>query len=249
MTTTPPEKPTPNWTTIEVAFRAGLLSGRKIAKMYGVPLTTLQRQAKKRGWKRGDLAPRVRQAALDRLNQSEPNQPSEPQSEPLENGGMQGGQGEESRASSSDADPSRARGMTENAIIDAVARLQIDAIHSHKRDILAAQDLCKAILTGLADDEARIDEIEDEIGIECKGDRDYRRRARMLKAVSRGARAMTLKTLTAALADLVKLERQAFNMDAQGGDDAAVPLEERLRQYGTEAAIDASGGKVVALPV
>lgn len=79
------------------------------------------------------------------------------------------------------------------------------------------------LLEELHDATDHIDDIEDDIIDETAGDRDGKRRARMLAAVALPSRASVANSLTQALKTLVALERQAFNLGdgSPPGDEPA----------------------------
>ncbi len=128
-----------------------------------------------------------------------------------------------------------------------MSRLQADVIRAHKRDILKAQRLVTRMLQEI--EAFNVAEIVKTLGqVYCERT-DGRRLAEALRAVSAPTRATTLRTLASALETLVKIERQAYAIDAEGGEEKATPLEERLEQYAREAA-KADGiatGRVVEL--
>ena len=103
------------------------------------------------------------------------------------------------------------------------------------------------MIAGLSRGEPVIGEIEADIEEAHEGSRQWKTRERYLRAVARPTRAATLKSLTASLAELVKLERQCFNLDAERGDDTAATIEERVKKYEADAAIAKSGGRVVRI--
>ena len=49
------------------SYRAGILSVRAIARSFGISAPAILKHAKKQGWRRAELAPRIRQAAQERL--------------------------------------------------------------------------------------------------------------------------------------------------------------------------------------
>lgn len=246
-------KSEPNWTAIAVPYRAGIVSVRAIAKAYDVTLSRLQKHAKKNGWIR-DPAPRVRQATKERLVESELDDwpsdldaPSDLGTDLAQSQGMSGLRDEERRVNSHVADDPCARARADDEIVEAVSRLQADVIGTHKRDILKAQALVNNMLTELA--ATSWGKVEAILREKYKDNRQRRDLAAALRAVDAPTRATTIRTLASALETLVKIERQAYAMDAEGGEEKATPLEERLEQYAREAA-KADGiatGRVVEL--
>ena len=67
-------------------------------------------------------------------------------------------------------------------------------IREHRRDILAAQALCKQMIAGLSNDEPVVEQIEDDIEEAHPGPKQWKTRERMLRAVARPTRAATPRT-------------------------------------------------------
>lgn len=75
----------------------------------------------------------------------------------------------------------------------------------------------------LIDEADHIHDIEQAIDEDTKSDRDGKRKAAMLKAVSLPTRAGVMRDLSVALKNLIPLERQAFNLDEK---DKGPPIED-----------------------
>lgn len=60
------DKPKTDWERIEAEFRAGQLSNREVAHLYGVSEGAIRKKAKACGWKK-DLAEKVRAAVREKL--------------------------------------------------------------------------------------------------------------------------------------------------------------------------------------
>ena len=70
-----------------------------------------------------------------------------------------------------------------------------------------------------------------------------------MRAVSHEKRAQSMSTLTIALERLVKMERQAFKIDAEAGGEGVATVEERVKKYEQDAAKarGIASGKIVNL--
>lgn len=63
--------------------------------------------------------------------------------------------------------------------------------------------------------------------METKGDETSRRRTQLMRLVSLASHAGVLRDLSAAMKNLIPLERQAYNLDEQEHEE---PYEERLKR-------------------
>lgn len=103
--------------------------------------------------------------------------------------------------------------LTPEAIEEAV-RNTAEVIKTHRTVSQAGRALAAKLLAQLLDASENRAEIEDEIFKETMGDRDQFKRNRMLEAVSLPGNANTLKTLSIAAANFIKVEREAFGLDS-----------------------------------
>jgi hypothetical protein len=96
---------------------------------------------------------------------------------------------------------------------------------THRKDIRQGREMVMVLLGELTQVTKHAEAIEDDIYEETAGEKNPARRNAMLKAVSLGGRAGTIRDLSNALARLIPLERQAFNLDdKEGGDDLAAAI-------------------------
>ncbi|MDE2101424.1 MAG: hypothetical protein KGL39_29525 [Patescibacteria group bacterium] len=120
-------------------------------------------------------------------------------------------------------------GDTAREMIELAAERGIKILRGHRNAIASAQELALSLLSELKMASENLSAIEEEIEAETSGDRSGERRAMMLRAVSTGGRAGTLKDLSMCLKNLIPLERQAFNLDEK---EKSPPIDE-----GKEAAM------------
>lgn len=111
-----------------------------------------------------------------------------------------------------------AEGVAET--VRASAERVVCLVREHRADIGRNRSAVTKLLQELHDTIENIDEIVDAIEDETAGDKDGKRRARMMAAVALPSRAGVASTLANALKVLIPLEREAFNLDGARDDDA-----------------------------
>lgn len=113
--------------------------------------------------------------------------------------------------------------LTPEAVEEAV-RNTAEVIKTHRQVSRSGRLLVASLMDQLVIASEERAAIEDEITLETMPDRDPIKRQRMLAAVSLPAHANTLKTLSVAAANFIKLERESFGLDSlkpgeDGGSD------------------------------
>jgi hypothetical protein len=186
MATKKAKRAKPDWEEIKELYRANIVSLRVIASKFSITEGAIRKKAKAEGWKR-DLADKVRKATKEKLVRSEGTQKSTQHS------------------------PKR----TDEEIIEEKADMIVSIVRDHQRTIKSGRKIVTTLLSELLDVSQNRAEIEKTIEIETQDDKDSKRRNSMLKAVSISARAGVVLNLSAAMKNLIALERQAFNMDAE----------------------------------
>lgn len=134
---------------------------------------------------------------------------------------------------------------TDREIVEAAANREVSIIQEHRVGISRGRTLVELLMAELEGATINIDEIESAIETETAADIDGKRRASMLKAVSLGNRAGTMVSLSAALKNLITLERQAFNMDEKPPEDPA----QRFAQMSPQERLQASAELVRRIAV
>lgn len=201
------------WDLIERDWRAGVKSQAVMAKEYGVSRAAMNKRFGKMGITR-DLGGKVRAAAATIVAQS----------------AVEDDSTGADRAPASDRD-----------IIEANANLQSQIILGHRRDIQRSRRLSMGLLDELEQQSDNQDLIEqltdalydpDDTGIKKKI-------AALEKLTSLGSRAGIIKTLTESLRTLIALERQAFGLDDEKGeeetDEGVEALIQRVRAKNGES--------------
>lgn len=109
--------------------------------------------------------------------------------------------------------------QTEREIVEEAAATVVHVVRSHRTRIKNGSALVELLTGQLLDAASNRDELEEDIAAECKGDIDSRRRNAMLRAVSLASHSTIAVNLANATKTWVGLERQAFGLDDQGGNE------------------------------
>ncbi|MFP5513410.1 MAG: hypothetical protein ACLGJC_10050 [Alphaproteobacteria bacterium] len=107
--------------------------------------------------------------------------------------------------------------------VELAAARGVEVVRSHRQDISSARSLVRLLMGQLVEAATSRDQIEDAIHAETSDDDNAQRRNQMLRAVSLSSHAGVAKDLSAALKNLIPLERQAFNLDADEEPDDDKP--------------------------
>lgn len=124
-------------------------------------------------------------------------------------------------------DEVRAPNARDREIVEAAATTGADVVRRHRRDISKGQDIVSMLFGQLEEAATHRAELEDAIEEETKHDETTRRRTQLMRLVSLASHAGVLRDLSAAMKNLIPLERQAYNLDEQEHEE---PYEERLRR-------------------
>lgn len=174
---------TADWESIEKHYRAGVLSVREIAKLYEITEGAIRKKAKEKAWER-DLTAKVQQKARDELVRNAV------------------------RTAHEKADGVR----TERDIIEQAAMTVVQVVREHRKSIATGRTIAGLLMEQLmeaANQRAELEAIVEEVTAE---DATRERYNKLMRAVSLGAHAGTLKDLSTAVKNYVGLERQAFNV-------------------------------------
>jgi len=187
-----------DWEAIEREYRIGQKSMRMIATEFNTTAGAISKKVKRYKWVQ-DKSAEVRQKTRAALLQETP-----------------------------DGNTLGNTPTTED--IDKAVQTNVLVIREHRTSIKASQNIVTLLQGQLHEAATKRDDIEEVIIDETKdeeGKADQKRRNRMLKAVSIPAHAGVLRDLTTAQKNLISLDRQAFNIDEDGGKDGA-PTELQL---------------------
>lgn len=197
------KKPTTDWEKVEGLYRAGQLSLAEIGARCGISKQAIDRKAKRLGWTR-DLGDKVRQEVATKLAR---------------------------RAVDDAVDGHHAKAKrqhSEREIIEASAMVGAEVVECHRRDIKAGRELCTLLIGELYQATTHLEQIEQAIDEETRGDANGQRRALMRRAVSLPSRAGVIRDLTGAMKNLQALERVAFGLDEK--DDGIPEYEAELKR-------------------
>lgn len=178
-----------DWEALEVDYRAGIASIRELARQYDVSDTAIRKKAKADGWER-DLTEKVHERVRSKLVRAEV------------------------RALNA-REPVR----TDAEIIEAAAETAVQVVQIHRRDVRHGRLICAALFAELQDTSANREIIAESIDSETQDDSSPTRRNQMMKAISLPTRARAMLDLSAAMKNLVAVERQAFSLDGKDDKD------------------------------
>lgn len=172
-----------DWEAIEAEYRAGLISNSELGRKYDISEGAIRKRAKAQGWTK-DLTAKVQTAVRDKLVR------------------------EEVRATNT-----RTNSRTDAEIIEAAAETAVQVVQIHRRDVRNGRLICAALFAELQDTSANSEIIAESIDSETQDDTSPTRRNQMMRAISLPTRARAMLDLSAAMKNLVAVERQAFNLD------------------------------------
>ena len=172
-----------DWEAIEAEYRSGTISNSELGRKYDVSEGAIRKRAKAQGWTK-DLTEKVQTAVRDKLVRSEVREVN-----------------------------ARTSSRTDAEIIEAAAETAVQVVQVHRRDVRNGRLICAALFAELQDTSANRELIAECIESETQDDLSPTRRNQMLKAVSLPTRARAMLDLSAAMKNLVAVERQAFNLD------------------------------------
>lgn len=205
------DKQPTDWERIEQLYRAGVLSVREIAATCGTSHTAINKRAKAHGWER-DLKAKIQAKADALVSKAEVSK--QVSTEQLE---------------------------TERGIVEANAKVIADIRIAHRTDIGRARRLANMLLDeleGLTEEQGTLKELILQLK-GADGDADMSDVLALAgKMSSLPSRTKTMKELGETLKNLVTLERQAYDLGADGSAPAEQPANqssvdpiEAARQY------------------
>ena len=147
--------------------------------------------------------------------------------------------------------PSHARALTDDELQALAGRDQSEVVRDHRTNIALAQELVRRLFTELSTEHERAAEVETlltDLRAIADGKEDMsglnRIQHRLDRVVTAAlpARAAVARSLTAALKELVTIERIAHGLEAYGGegerDGSILPIAERIALWEKEDEID-----------
>lgn len=195
-----------DWKAIEADYRADIQSIRQIATKHGVSDAAIRKKAGQAGWSRTKCAPSAHQSAHPPKVKVAPPSPHRPRPRPKAQGGASPSDSQAPSAEPDDPDPAgpvcEVLPPLQRALPPpgGAAAFDPETVGVEPTGLIDhVLVLARRQLEELDATTSQIDQIEEDIDGETAGDRDGRRRAAMLKAVSLPARTMTLKTIAQVL--------------------------------------------------
>lgn len=178
-----------DWEAIEAEYRSGTVSNSELGRKYDVSEGAIRKRAKALGWTK-DLTAKVQTAVRDRLVRAEVREAN-----------------------------ARTSSRTDAEIIEAAAETAVQVVQIHRRDVRHGRTICAALFAELQDTSANRELIAECIDSETQDDLSPTRRNQMMKAISLPTRARAMLDLSAAMKNLVAVERQAFSLDDKDDKD------------------------------
>lgn len=172
-----------DWEAIEAEYRSGTISNAELGRKYDVSEGAIRKRAKAQGWTK-DLTEKVKTAVRDRLVRAEVRTAN-----------------------------ARTNSRTDAEIIEAAAETAVQVVQIHRRDVRHGRAICATLFAELQDTSANREIIAESIDSETQDDLSPTRRNQMMKAISLPTRARAMLDLSAAMKNLVAVERQAFSLD------------------------------------
>lgn len=192
-----PEKGRTDWAAIQGQYRAGVLSIREIARQHGVTDTAIRKKARAEVWLR-DLTGRVGEQVRCALVRS-----------PVR---------------SLHARDSKVR--TEHQIIETAAATVVAVVREHRTQIASGQGIVQALMDQLMQAVGSRAALEVQVAALNENELLGQSRAALKQALSLASHAATVRDLSNAMKNLIGLERQAFNVDAQAVPEEQAPVLE-----------------------
>lgn len=178
------------WDKVERLYRAGLLSNHEIARECNTVEGNIRAKAKKEGWKR-DLTSEMRASTRNKLIE------------------------ELAKISDSPDKLNQFKTTTDEEIIELAARTQVEVVRQHQSTLGSGHSLTMRMLSELDAATTNKGELEELI----KSTIAPSRQRAIQAAISLSARATTLRNLASSAREWITMERQAFNIAEDRGDN------------------------------
>ncbi|HDL7940318.1 TPA: hypothetical protein PXP85_002111 [Yersinia enterocolitica] len=190
----------PDWEAIESAYRAGLMSIREIASQHGITHGAINKRAKRDGWER-DLKAKIKAKADALVSKREVS-----------------------------TQVSTEKAVTERILIEANAEAIANVRMEHRGDIRRAREITNALFDELGAECADIEALR-KLG-ELMLDPDENGRDRLNEVyqsiIALPERVKAVKALSDAMKNLIGLERQAYDIGEDKGDNVVSKLSDLM---------------------
>ncbi|WP_145556013.1 hypothetical protein [Yersinia canariae] len=190
----------PDWEAIESAYRAGLMSLREIASQHNISEGAIRKRAKRDDWSR-DLSAKIKERAEDLVRKEEVRKQVRTETT-----------------------------LTERVLIEASAEVIANVRMEHRGDIRRAREITSALFDELGAECADIESLR-KLG-ELMLDPDENGRDRLNEVyqsiIALPERVKAVKALSDAMKNLIGLERQAYDIGDDKGDNAVSKLSDLM---------------------
>ncbi|MDA5496939.1 hypothetical protein [Yersinia aleksiciae] len=190
----------PDWEAIESAYRAGLMSLREIASQHNISEGAIRKRAKRDDWSR-DLSAKIKERAEDLVRKEEVRKQVRTETT-----------------------------LTERVLIEASAEVIANVRMEHRGDIRRAREITNALFDELGAECADIESLRKLGELMLQPDENGRDRLNEVyqSIIALPERVKAVKALSDAMKNLIGLERQAYDIGDDKGDNAVSKLSDLM---------------------
>ncbi|ENR1382654.1 hypothetical protein ACETT8_004056 [Yersinia enterocolitica] len=190
----------PDWEAIESAYRAGLMSIREIASQHGITHGAINKRAKRDGWER-DLKAKIKAKADALVSKREVS-----------------------------TQVSTGKALSERILIEANAEVIANVRMEHRGDIRRARKITNALFDELGAECADIEALRKLGELMLQPDENGRDRLNEVyqSIIALPERVKAVKALSDAMKNLIGLERQAYDIGEDKGDNVVSKLSDLM---------------------
>ncbi|EKN5163599.1 hypothetical protein DVP14_17170 [Yersinia enterocolitica] len=190
----------PDWEAIESAYRAGLMSIREIASQHGITHGAINKRAKRDGWER-DLKAKIKSKADALVSKREVS-----------------------------TQVSTGKALSERILIEANAEVIANVRMEHRGDIRRAREITNALFDELGAECADIEALRKLGELMLQPDENGRDRLNEVyqSIIALPERVKAVKALSDAMKNLIGLERQAYDIGDDKGDNVVSKLSDLM---------------------
>ncbi|ELZ1905114.1 hypothetical protein ACS78O_21710 [Yersinia enterocolitica] len=190
----------PDWEAIESAYRAGLMSIREIASQHGITHGAINKRAKRDGWER-DLKAKIKAKADALVSKREVS-----------------------------TQVSTGKALSERILIEANAEVIANVRMEHRGDIRRAREITNALFDELGAECADIEALRKLGELMLQPDENGRDRLNEVyqSIIALPERVKAVKVLSDAMKNLIGLERQAYDIGDDKGDNVVSKLSDLM---------------------
>ncbi|MGE5046590.1 hypothetical protein [Yersinia enterocolitica] len=190
----------PDWEAIESAYRAGLMSIREIASQHGITHGAINKRAKRDDWER-DLKAKIKAKADALVSKREVS-----------------------------TQVSTEKALSERILIEANAEVIANVRMEHRGDIRRAREITNALFDELGAECADIESLRKLGELMLQPDENGRDRLNEVyqSIIALPERVKAVKALSDAIKNLIGLERQAYDIGEDKGDNVVSKLSDLM---------------------